>query len=179
MSKWVFIFIVIFSFSCKNDSNEKTRKIESNNFKKLNKDSLGINIVAKDEVKLSSKVLFIKSFYEDYIFEHDKVKDNPSKKEAILDKYCSVELIKRYNSYEYLDYNPFINGQDYGENFLDNLKIKHSDTKLNYRYTIYQTHNGVDYELLQMQMIEKENSFKINNLYFLDGSEMLSMQSDK
>ncbi|MFI1772528.1 hypothetical protein [Thalassobellus citreus] len=129
-------------------------------------------------MKLPPEISFITSFYQNYIFELDKVKATPGKIEAILDKYFSVKFLEIYNSYEYLDYNPFINGQDYPENFINNLKIKNSDTKLENRYIIYQTYNEVDYELLQMEIIRKEEDFKINKLYLPNGSEMLSMQSN-
>lgn len=179
MNKWTLIIIVILSFSCKKNPNEKFKKEQNNISTKQNKDSLEMNISDEKKTEVSPEVLFIMSFYKNYMFEYDKDEYNLKEIEIILNEYCSENFLKKYNSYEYLDYNPFINGQDYPDDFLKNLKVESSDKILENRFIIYQTYNGIDYELLQMEIIKKEGNFKINKLYTPDGSEMLSMQSDK
>ena len=168
MNKIFFLIIVLINFlSCRNDVNIK-------NSDKSSIDSLKTTIINTND--LSMEISFIKSFYKNYITEYDKVKVNPTKINYILKRYCSKEFLKVYNSYEYLDYNPFINGQDYSSNFLKILKIEKSNKQEN-RFVVLQMLNDKLIELLEIELVKEKDSFKINNLYEPDGVIMLSMQS--
>lgn len=173
--KKVFLLLLIFSLSCKEKpkSENKEELINKKLQKGLENSKEKNELVNKEfEVDERSKIFhrekeFIRSFYESYYPESMKMKPNLKIIDSIKNYYCSKNLRERLGSDEYyFGYDPFINAQDDIPNFLKNLKISSSKNNEN-EFVISISEQEIDYGLLKMELVETNDSLKINNLIMI------------
>lgn len=171
--KKVLLLLLFFSLSCKERSKSENKEALIN--KELQKgleNSKEKNELINKELEEDSKTFhrekeFIRSFYKSYYPESMKMKPNFKIIDSIKNYYCSKNLRERLRSDEYyFGYDPFINAQDDIPNFLKNLKISHAKSNEN-EFVISISEQEIDYGLLKMELVETNDSLKINNLIMI------------
>ncbi|KAF2328461.1 XAC2610-related protein [Flavobacterium nitrogenifigens] len=150
--KYISLFILMFSIqSCfqKNEQSSISQKDINGTEQIQENDSLIINT--------------IKEFYISYIFENSKNEINPSFINKIKDKYISKKLLQNIrNQMENgsLDWDPFVNAQDFYDGWIKTLKVK-KDESVNNQY-IVSYYNGKEDEKMYLGVIKEKNQYKID-----------------
>ncbi|MFI2743570.1 hypothetical protein ACG2LH_12580 [Zhouia sp. PK063] len=145
------LLISLMLFSCekekKSTSFSKGSNVEKNNNKSL-----------KTERK---EILFLKEFYLTYI---SFLKKNPlaDRKDIdkIIQKFCTKELMIKIRD---LDYDPFLNAQDFDDDILDKLKIFPSDASNKFIVTYIDSFSSNQIKI-EISLTVNKNYFKISDL---------------
>ncbi|WP_427871583.1 XAC2610-related protein [Flavobacterium sp. MMS24-S5] len=154
-SKFFYVLcIMLFVISCKRDIQKKEESSISQ------KDINGTEQIQEND---SLIINTIKEFYISYIFENSKNEINSNIINKIKDKYISKKLIQNIrNQMENgsLDWDPFVNAQDFYDGWIKTLKVK-KDESVNNQY-IVSYYNGKEDEKICLGVIKEKNQYKID-----------------
>lgn len=105
----------------------------------------------------STALVFIRTFYEEYVLAYEC-----NFEDSVMRKYCRPELIKKLSNKE-LDYDPFLNAQDFDDNLLKTLDIKKSNDPQGYYVVSYVGYRN-DNVYIAMSLAEDEGVYKISDV---------------
>ena len=111
----------------------------------------------------------LKSFYTEYITHVAKPpsRDYVQGKNKIQQKYCTQKLLNHVDSlrvYHDLDFDPFLQAQDYSLNWIETMVIKKEPTGENI-YNVYRWGSFDEkYEVIKVSVVEEEGEYKIDAL---------------
>ncbi len=94
-------------------------------------ESKGLTI-SSDSIDNVAAIRMLEEFYTLYLTEQltgDLTIESVQRSEQILKKYVTYELLNRINQDETVDYDPFVNAQDYFEDWLNTIKVTVTDSK--------------------------------------------------
>jgi hypothetical protein len=119
-----------------------------------------VNNSANEETK------FIEGFYKSYITELSKEDTKSSREDTVLNKYCTTRLItfleKQYEEGE-LDWNPFLNAQDFDLGTINTIKINKEKSKYNlYSVSYVWPGTGETVDKIKLILVSEGNSYKID-----------------
>lgn len=108
-------------------------------------------------------VQMLKSFYKEYVNENDKMPVNDEKVELIKKKYCTSKLLKKMGLIE-LDFDPFIDAQDFESTLLKTIEIS-KDKKINniFKACYFTTFNNKTV-CVKFRIAKVNNTFKIDDI---------------
>lgn len=106
-------------------------------------------------------VEMLKNFYNEYIFECDKMPMNEKKINSIKKKYCTPKLLQKIDLLE-LDYDPFVDAQDFESTLLKTIKF----TKVSKSNNIYKACYVWDFN--KKTICVKLSIKKVNNIFKID-----------
>lgn len=108
----------------------------------------------------STALVFIRMFYKEYLleFENDFV-------DSVRRKYCTPELIKKIVNKE-LDYDPFLNAQDFDDSLLRTLDAKKSNTPQGYYIVSYVDGYSKKKVYIVISLAEHEGEYRISDVIF-------------
>ena len=105
----------------------------------------------------------LKTFYTEYISESDKMPMNENKINSIKKKYCTSKLLQKINLLP-LDYDPFVDAQDFEPTLLKTIKF----TKVSKNNNIYKACYVWDFNnktiCVKLSIKKINNSFKIDDI---------------
>ncbi len=132
------------------------------------KDSKVLNHSENNEI-----ITFLKEFYHLYISEN--AKNNVDRKYILQlkEKYVSKELLEKLGN-ENLDYDPFVNAQDYNIDWLQNIQITQVDNK-DSTYLISILDNQVKKEIY-VAVKKQDNAYRIISIEQLKIVKVLDIQ---
>jgi hypothetical protein len=131
--------------------------------------SFGCQAAAKQPEFSERKIIStLKEFYTEYISELGKRESDYAKVLEISQKHCTKRLcdeLGKYSEIMVIDYDPFLNAQDFTDNFLKTLEIK-KDSIRNDIYHISYFWNGYNegYRYIELYIVKEGNSYKIDNV---------------
>ncbi|MBO7464570.1 MAG: hypothetical protein J6T56_01805 [Bacteroidales bacterium] len=158
-----FLFILSLSISCSSTHTDENENTSDTTFYGDNMDEAKSSSTVSANI-IDNKILFIRSFYSEYIYEtctEDGSIPNMENVGKIEEKYCSKELLTKING---LDYDPFLKAQDCDVEWLNNLDIK-ADTKdenwftVSYSYTDYL--NNKQNISIRLKIVPTDNHYQI------------------
>lgn len=175
MKNQIFMLIAIL-FSCAPNAHENNKETEAEQMK-MNVNSITVevdtinslndslsNSIANENDSLNSdekRIAFIKAFYTEYIKAMENIKTRNS--DTVKLKYCTPELLQRLSKSK-LDFDPFINAQDFDDNLLKTLNVKVDTTQEN-RYIMSYVDTFTDSKVFVVLELKKlENDYKINDI---------------
>jgi hypothetical protein len=106
----------------------------------------------------STALVFIRTFYIEYLlaFENDFT-------DSVRIKYCTSKLIKKLSNKK-LDYDPFLNAQDFDDNLLKTLDVKKSDAPQEYYIVSYVDGYSKKKVYIVMSLAEHKGEYKISDV---------------
>ena len=108
-------------------------------------------------------VEMLKNFYKEYISESAKMPMNEKKINSIKKKYCTSKLLQKIDLLE-LDYDPFVNAQDFEPTLLKTIKFN----KIFKSNNIYKACYVWDFNnktiCVKLSIKKVNNSFKIDDI---------------
>jgi hypothetical protein len=106
----------------------------------------------------STAAIFIRIFYQEYLLglENDFA-------DSVRAKYCTPDLIKKLANME-LDYDPFLNAQDFDDNLLKKLDIKRANDPQGYYVVSYMDDYNNENVYIVMSLAEHEEGYRISDL---------------
>ena len=114
-------------------------------------------------------IAMIKEFYTAYItaFSESPTSANLNKQFALPKKYCTASLLRKINSQEYIEADPFIFAQDTEPLMLKSLSVEKDLRKANsfivsYRY--HTTPGHTDKQVIHLTVIKQGENFKIASI---------------
>lgn len=121
----------------------------------------------------------LREFYTLYITENDKKKRDDLRIATIKEKYVTPKLIAKIDSamlYYNLDYDPFVNAQDYDTAWIKTLEIAPVPERTN-TFDICYTYNKNSKSCTTVVLVESEGKYMIDNFDGLD--ETISALKEK
>lgn len=112
----------------------------------------------------------LREFYTLYITENDKMKRDDLRIATIKEKYVTPKLIAKIDSamlYYNLDYDPFVNAQDYDTAWIKTLEIAPVLERTN-TFDICYTYNRNSKSCTTVVLVESEGKYMIDNFDGLD-----------
>lgn len=112
----------------------------------------------------------LREFYTLYITENDKMKRDDLRIATIKEKYVTPKLIAKIDSamlYYNLDYDPFVNAQDYDTAWIKTLEIAPVPERTN-TFDICYTYNRNSKSCTTVVLVESEGKYMIDNFDGLD-----------
>lgn len=112
----------------------------------------------------------LREFYTLYITENDKKKRDDLRIATIKEKYVTPKLIAKIDSamlYYNLDYDPFVNAQDYDTAWIKTLEIAPVPERTN-TFDICYTYNRNSKSCTTVVLVESEGKYMIDNFDGLD-----------
>lgn len=171
----LFIIIVIacIAGSCK----QKTKETSAPQTESISIPAPAQNgsIVSNDTTSSSqqaqlSGMEMLREFYTLYITENDKMKRDDLRIATIKEKYVTPKLIAKIDSamlYYNLDYDPFVNAQDYDTAWIKTLEIAPVPERTN-TFDICYTYNRNSKSCTTVVLVESEGKYMIDNFDGLD-----------
>ncbi|WP_418696256.1 DUF3828 domain-containing protein [Bacteroides sp.] len=117
----------------------------------------------RDATEQYSAIQMLSDFYKSYITENLEEGTDKNKVERILKEYVSKKLRTKLSNLE-LDYDPFVNAQDYSKDWIEKMRILKVDTAEN----AYAVCLSDDYHYVILDVSKRKNKYKINNILFPD-----------
>lgn len=117
-----------------------------------------------------SGMKMLREFYTLYITENDKMKRDDLRIATIKEKYVTQKLIAKIDSamlYYNLDYDPFVNAQDYDTAWIKTLEIAPVPERTN-TFDICYTYNRNSKSCTTVVLVESEGKYMIDNFDGLD-----------
>lgn len=112
----------------------------------------------------------LREFYTLYITENDKKKRDTQRIATIKEKYVTPKLLAKIDSamlYYELDYDPFVNAQDYDTTWINTLEIAPVPERTN-TFDICYTYNRNSKSCMTAVLAESEGKYMIDNFDGLD-----------
>lgn len=112
----------------------------------------------------------LREFYTLYITENDKKKRDDLRIAAIKEKYVTPKLLAKIDSamlYYNLDYDPFVNAQDYDTAWIKTLEIAPVPERTN-TFDICYTYNENSKSCPTVVLVKSEGKYMIDNFDGLD-----------
>lgn len=112
----------------------------------------------------------LREFYTLYITENDKMKRDDLRIATLKEKYVTPKLIAKIDSamlYYNLDYDPFVNAQDYDTAWIKTLEIAPVPERTN-TFDICYTYNKNSKSCTTVVLVESEGKYMIDNFDGLD-----------
>lgn len=110
-----------------------------------------------------SVILMLKQFYTSYISEHLKDDVDDQKVNSLKKKYVTEKFLYTLKEAG-LDYDPFVNAQDYDENWLKSLRVEEDASSANlYRVFLLNGFTGETY-CITLQIVKEKGEYKISNI---------------
>lgn len=106
----------------------------------------------------STGSIFIRTFYKEYLLGFDK-----DFADSVRRKYCTPELIEKLANKE-LDYDPFLNAQDFDDDLLKTLDIKKSNTPQGYYIASYVDGYSKKKVYIVMSLAGHDGEYKISDV---------------
>lgn len=133
------------------------------------------SIVSNDTTSSSqqaqlSGMEMLREFYTLYITENDKMKRDDLRIATIKEKYVTPKLIAKIDSamlYYNLNYDPFVNAQDYDTAWIKTLEIAPVPERTN-TFDICYTYNRNSKSCTTVVLVESEGKYMIDNFDGLD-----------
>ncbi|MEO8234264.1 MAG: DUF3828 domain-containing protein [Flavobacterium sp.] len=113
----------------------------------------------------------LKSFYTSYISENAKNVVDRSFLKELKNKYVTQSFLNKLQKLE-LDYDPFVNAQDYNSEWIKNLGIIKDNSKEN-TYNVIITDNGVRTNIL-LVLKKEQNQYKIDDIANLPNNTIVA-----
>lgn len=135
-------------------------------------------ISSSQQAQLSGMEM-LREFYTLYITENDKKKRDDLRIATIKEKYVTPKLIAKIDSamlYYNLDYDPFVNAQDYDTAWIKTLEIAPVPERTN-TFDICYTYNKNSKSCTTVVLVESEGKYMIDNFDGLD--ETISALKEK
>ena len=121
-------------------------------------DTSGTETMYVEDSVDSTGLIFIRKFYEDYLFALEN-----GFADSLIREYSTFELIDKLDSKE-LGYDPFLNAQDFDENLLKTFDVKKSDTPQDYYIASYVDGYSKKKIYIVMSLEQLERKYKINDI---------------
>lgn len=105
----------------------------------------------------------IKEFYISYIFENSKNETNSNTINKIKLKYVTNKLLLNIDKQVHdgsLDWDPFVNAQDFYDGWIKTLKVE-KDQSINNQYVV-SYYNGIEDEKIYLGVIKENDRYKID-----------------
>lgn len=121
----------------------------------------------------------LREFYTLYITENDKKKRDTQRIATIKEKYVTPKLLAKIDSamlYYNLDYDPFVNAQDYDTTWIKTLEIAPVPERT-HTFDICYTYNRNSKSCTTVVLVESEGRYMIDNFDGLD--ETISALKEK
>ncbi|MCE2733407.1 MAG: YbjP/YqhG family protein [Flammeovirgaceae bacterium] len=114
--------------------------------------------ITKQDDESTKALLFLRKFYEEYLAAF-----NAGSTDSVKKKYCTVELLEKLNHSE-LSYDPFLNAQDFDDNFLKTINIrKLVDSKESFIVSYIDSYTKRDVQIT-LRLLEIQNEYKIDSV---------------
>lgn len=133
--------------------------------RKVEKDS-----VSSEKLELSTennrtetKIEFVENFYEEYISELSEMPMDLDRIDSLEKKFLTVELYKKLKEQD-LDYDPFLNAQDFDDDILEKLASnEHTEKKDVVKVSYIDDYTSSTVSIF-LKVIELENGYKISSI---------------
>lgn len=123
-------------------------------------DTIQPNIVQQDTI-----VTTLLLFYTSYITEN--IEMNDQKVSELKKKYITSQFLDKLQKLN-LDYDPFVNAQDYDEDWLKTLKVIRNK-EINGVYEVYRFDNyNKRYVCIKLRIIKENGQYKIDSIVSLE-----------
>nr|WP_315174473.1 DUF3828 domain-containing protein [uncultured Flavobacterium sp.] len=108
-------------------------------------------------------VEMLKKFYNEYLIEVEKMPLNQRKVNLIKQKFCTSKLLSKIDLLE-LDYDPFVNAQDFDSEVLKTIKFTKDSKNLNVYKACYVYSFNKKNICIKLQIIKVNGNFKIDDI---------------
>lgn len=115
-------------------------------------------------------VEMLKKFYNEYLTEIDKMPLNQKKINLVKQKFCTSKLLKKIDLLE-LDYDPFVNAQDFDSEVLKTIKFTKDSKSLNIYKACYIYSFNKKNICIKLRIIKTNNNFKIDDILDLKSAD--------
>lgn len=156
--------LLLLILSCKNNSEiENKQNVQIRFEENINNSNKNVTQIDLNKVQPSEGVDFLKLFYKKFYFD-----SNDLSKFKTQNLFLSNELIKKIDSLNsdpdniILDYDPFIQGQDFdGKSIQNSFKVEFKNNSFYVSFIAFENSNyTVIYDLVK----DEKNDIKINNI---------------
>ena len=159
------LFIFLISSSCTNSVEKNENSDIDKSQRKVEKDS-----VSSEKLELSTennrtetKIEFVENFYEEYISELSEMPMDLDRIDSLEKKFLTVELYKKLKEQD-LDYDPFLNAQDFDDDILEKLASnEHTEKKDVVKVSYIDDYTSSTVSIF-LKVIELENGYKISSI---------------
>ena len=109
------------------------------------------------------KIEFVENFYEEYISELSEMPMDLDRIDSLEKKFLTVELYKKLKEQD-LDYDPFLNAQDFDDDILEKLASnEHTEKKDVVKVSYIDDYTSSTVSIF-LKVIELENGYKISSI---------------
>ena len=148
--KYIYLLIAFFYFSCAGNSKTPGNESSENNIEMIK--------TSQDE-----GVEYVEMFYQEYISALLEMPMDLKKIETIENNYLSNKLLTQLRNKQ-LDYDPFLNAQDFEEDIFEKMKFENHPESTNMVKVSYEDEYTGKIVTLQLELIEDNGSYKINSI---------------
>ena len=120
-------------------------------------------IIAEKNSSDKQIVEMLKKFYNEYLIEIERMPLNQRKMNLIKQKFCTSKLLKKIDLLE-LDYDPFVNAQDFDSEVLKTIKFTKDSKNLNIYKACYVYSFNKKNICIKLRIIKVNGNFKIDDI---------------
>jgi len=125
------------------------------------------DINSKEQIQENDSLIIntIKEFYISYILENSKNQFNSNTIYELKHKYVSKDLLQNISKQMKngnLDWDPFVNAQDFFDGWIKTLQVKKDESVKNKYIVSY--YNGKENEKIYLRIIKENNQYKIDSI---------------
>ena len=159
------LFIFLISTSCTSSVDKSENSGITNSQRKVEKDSVSNKKPesSTENDPSETKIEFVKNFYEEYIIELSKMPMDLDRIDSVKKKFLTAELHSDLKE-QGLDYDPFLNAQDFHDDILEKLAYDEHPEKKDVVKVSYIDDYTSSTVSISLEVVELANGYRINSI---------------
>lgn len=159
------LFIFFIGFSCSNSAGENENSNVDNSQRKIKEDSSNskkvepVNINNQGEPKIE----FVENFYKEYITGLSEMPMNFDRVDSIKRSFLTEELYEKLEEQQ-LDFDPFLNAQDFDDNILEKIAYNEHPEKIDVVKVSYIDGYTSSTISIFLEVVELANGYRISSI---------------